>query len=118
MFEKVTKYFAGKAAGNAVEGVKETLNDKIDQYGDIIKIGLVLSVIIFGGHHITKTSERKRNRYASAYIPENLPPGSPPVIINNYYQEPYYQREERQRYHGNNYIQKPSRQTKQNYPKR
>lgn len=112
MFEKVTKYFASKATGGAIDGVKESLNDKINQYGDILNFGLVLSVIILGGQFITKHSDRRERRYgAPVYIPGNLPPGSPPVVINNYYQQrepvntcttPYYKREEKPKYYGNN----------------
>lgn len=109
MFEKVSKYFASKATSGAVDGVKETLNDKIDKYGDILNFGLVLSVIILGGHFVSKRDRRRSQNYVPSYIPEN---GAPPVIINNYYQDAYqsypvYQRrEEKQRYHGNNYIQR------------
>lgn len=83
MFEKVTKYFASRAADGAVDGVKNSLNEKFDQYGDIIRIGLVLSVIIFGGRHITKRNDR-----GSYYIPQSGDYGRP-IVINNYY--PGYQ---------------------------
>ncbi len=86
MFEKWTKKLAGKATDGAVEGVKETLNDKIDQYGDIIKFGLVMTVIAIGGHQFTK---RTRNSFLSAPEPYHLPAGTQPVIINNYYPGPY-----------------------------
>lgn len=114
MFEKISKYFASKATGGAVDGVKQTLTEKFDQYGDILKIGLVASVVAFsviGGKHMTKKHDR------NAYIPNHQYPGNSPVIINNYYYDPNrmnqnYRREERPRYHGNNFIKK------QNNPKR
>ena len=79
MFEKITKYFANRAADNVVDGVSTSINEKFDQYGDIIRIGLVLGVIILGGRHITKRDNRNNG---CAYI---NPPGSQPIIINNYY---------------------------------
>jgi hypothetical protein len=85
MFEKWTKHFASKATDAGIEGVKETLNDKIDQYGDIIKMGLVLSVVIFGGRHLTK----QYNYYSNMPMqqPYGLPSSGRPIVINNYYQE-------------------------------
>lgn len=76
MFEKWTK----KATTSAVENVKKTLNDRIDDWGDIIQFGLVLTVIILGGRHLTKKSHANN-------IPGQLqlPNGGQPIIINNYY---------------------------------
>lgn len=86
MFERFTK----KATDNAVENVKKTLNDRIDEYGDIIKIGLVVAVIILGGKHFTNT---RKNRYDRDL---NLPTGNgQPIIINNYYSREREEREER-----------------------
>ena len=91
MFEKWTRKVASRATDSAVEGMKTTLNDRIDQYGDIIKIGLVLSVIIFGGKHLTK---REAPRYSAPppsypnYPPQQfrLPQGNgTPIVINNFY---------------------------------
>lgn len=90
MFEKWTKKFASKATDGAVEGVKETLNDKIDQYGDIIKVGLVLSVIIFGGKHLTKRQNTPPSMpvmpmpgpYYGGYMCGQY--GQPPMVVNNY----------------------------------
>lgn len=106
MFEKISKYFANRAADGAVEGVKTSLNEKFDQYGDIIRIGLVLSVIILGGRHITKSGSMNRAR---GYDPARLPQAGqpyPPIVINNYY--PDYSRqqlnERRERRAYGNYI--------------
>ncbi len=84
MFEKWTKKVASKATDGAVEGVKESLNDKINQYGDIISIGLVLGVIIVGGRHLTKPRHGNPQMYIPAQIPGN---GQAPIIVNNYYRE-------------------------------
>ena len=95
MFEKWTKKASSKFADNAMEGVKQSLNDRISQYGDIIQIGLVLGVIILGSRHITsrKHEERRDTQYF-------LPPanGQGPVIVNNYYREReeiYHERNQR-----------------------
>lgn len=80
MFEKLTKKFTTKATDN----VKKTLNDRIDEYGDIIKIGLVISVIVLGGKHLTKKNNQKRN-LIEPYSSQNMLPGNQPIIINNYY---------------------------------
>ena len=101
MFEKITKYFANRAADNAVEGVKSSFNEKVSEYGDIIKIGLVLSVIVLGGKHITRHSRRDSYGPNSMYIPGS----TQPIVINNYY-PPYREREERRnRNNVNSYIQ-------------
>lgn len=83
MFEKLKKNIANKVTDNATDGIKKTFNDRVDQYGDIIKIGLVLGVIIIGGRHLTKRPRDER----TSYIPHRLPEGNPPIIINNYYRE-------------------------------
>lgn len=90
MFEKLTKKIAGRVTDTAADGMKKTFNDRIDQYGDIIQIGLVLGVIIIGGRHLT----RKQRDPRESYIPYRLPEGGSPIVINNYYRE----REEQQRY--------------------
>lgn len=82
MFERWTK----KATDNAVENVKKTFNDRIEENGDIIKFGLVLMVIILGGKHLTK-----RDKHVNTYSEYGLPAGNTPIIINN-----YYSREERE----------------------
>lgn len=88
MFGKISKNFGSKAADSAVEGVKETLNDKLESYSGIIKIGLVLSVIIFGGTHLIKPKE-EHGPYVTPYSqPMRLPGAGQPIIINNYYHEP------------------------------
>jgi hypothetical protein len=97
MLERFTKRVSSKATEGAIESVKTTLNDRIDQYGDIIKIGLVLSVIIFGGKHLTKKSSRRISLYDDS--PFYLPAGSgQPIVINNYYQR---ETKEAVSYHGN-----------------
>ena len=87
MFEKWTKRFANKATDGAVEGMKEALNDKIDRYGDIIQLGLVIAVIAFGGKHLVRRQETPR-----VYpYPQQLRIPSytgQPIIINNYYHDP------------------------------
>jgi len=86
MFEKWTKRFANKATDGAVEGVKEALNDKIDRYGDIIQVGLVIAVIAFGGKHLIKPKTQP-----PVYQPQQLRiPGysGQPIVINNYYHDP------------------------------
>ena len=96
MFERWSKKTASKVTNSAVEGVKETLNDKIDQYGDIIKLGLVLGVVIFGGKHLTR--KQKEDEFLDLMSPP-LSVGYPqngyngyggrygqPIVINNYYQ--------------------------------
>ena len=66
MFEKWTKKVASKATDGAVEGVKETLNDKLDTYSGIIKIGLTLAVIIFGS---VKINDHRVKNQPSVYLP-------------------------------------------------
>ena len=83
MFEKWTKRVASKAADSAVDGVKETLNDKLETYSGIIKIGLTLAVIIFGSikinDHATKQQQKFSGRDQNNYgLPQQ------PIIINNY----------------------------------
>ena len=85
---------------NAVEGVKKSFNDRLDQYGDIIQIGLVLGVIIIGGRHLTSNGRKNRN-FDESYIPA-LTSGQQPIVINNYYKEredryERYKREDRAR---------------------
>ena len=85
MFDRWTKKAASKITDNAVEGAKQSLNERIEKYGDIIQIGLVLGVIILGSRHITGHS--RQPTYAG-YLPQyNLPDGRVPVIVNNYYRE-------------------------------
>ena len=79
MFEKISKYFANRAADGAVEGVKTSVNEKMDKYGDIIMAGLALGIIVIGSRHITKQNQTNPYLYS----------GSQPIIINNYYQDPY-----------------------------
>lgn len=96
MLEKWTKKVGAKATDGVVEGAKESLNDKLETYSGIIKVGLTLAVIIFGSikindHHMKKQEQHMR-----------LPPSSmgyceqpqQPIIINNYisdgrYSNPY-----------------------------
>ena len=87
MFEKWTKRFANKATDGAVEGVKEALNDKIDRYGDIIQLGLVVAVIAFGGRHLTKKQEPPHGYLYPQQL--RIPSYSgQPIVINNYYHDP------------------------------
>lgn len=79
MFEKWTKKVASKATNGAVDGVKETLNDKLDTYSGIIKIGLTLAVIIFGSSKIANHQPPAQN-ISRGY--GNIP--QQPIVINNY----------------------------------
>ena len=83
VFDKWTK----KATGAAVESAKETLNDKLDTYSGIIKIGLTLGVIIFGSKKINQHYGKK----GTEQVPQALPPAYPqqPIVINNYYDRGY-----------------------------
>ena len=78
--------FSKKATNSAVETVKEKLNDKLDTYSGIIKIGLTLGVIIFGSRkinqHITKQEPQAPVMPAIPY--------QQPIVINNYYNERGY----------------------------
>lgn len=85
MFEKWTKKVATKATDSAVDGVKESLNDKLETYSGIIKIGLTLAVIIFGSVKINDHASKNESpagltsgRYRSYDQPQQ------PIIINNY----------------------------------
>lgn len=83
MFEKFTKKIASKATDHAVEGAKESLNDKLETYSGIIKIGLTLGVIIFGS---IKINDHRMNRQQNVKQQLNLPESysHQPIIINNY----------------------------------
>lgn len=82
MFEKVMKRFGSKATDGAIEGAKESLNDRMDKYSDIIEIGLVIGVIAFGGNKLLGHGKKQ-----SAYLPagrnESGVSGAP-IVINNY----------------------------------
>lgn len=92
MFEKWTKRVASKATDGAVDGVKETLNDKLETYSGIIKIGLTLAVIIFGSkkindHHnnqVMSANVQTSTRYFGYDQPQQ------PIIINNYISDGRY----------------------------
>ena len=75
LFDRFTK----KATENAIGTAKETLNDKLETYSGIIKIGLTLGVIIFGtkkiNSHISSPVQQEQNRQ--------------PIIINNYFDRGY-----------------------------
>ena len=75
LFDRFTK----KATTNAIETTKETLNEKLETYSGIIKVGLTLAVIIFGGKAINKHSVKPVTQSYS----------QPPIIINNYYDRRY-----------------------------
>ena len=71
LFDKFTK----KATTNAIETTKETLNEKLETYSVIIKVGLTIAVIVFGGKAINKHSVKSTPQSYS----------QPPIVINNYY---------------------------------
>lgn len=78
MFDKWTK----KATENAMETAKETLNDKLETYSGIIKIGLTLGVIIFGSKKINQHLSK-----GATQAPASLP--QQPIVINNYFDRGY-----------------------------
>ena len=74
-----------KATENAIETTKETLNDKLETYSGIIKIGLTFAVIVFGSRGIIRHTEKKATQ-----APQALPyPQQQPIVINNYYDRRY-----------------------------
>lgn len=83
VFDRWTK----KATANAIETTKETLNDKLETYSGIIKIGLTLGVIIFGSKKINQHYSSK----GAIQAPQALPQGysQQPIVINNYYDRGY-----------------------------
>ena len=72
-----------KATTNAIETTKETLNDKLETYSGIIKIGLTFAVIVFGSRGIIKHTDKKVTQ-----APQTLP-APQPIVINNYYDRGY-----------------------------
>lgn len=74
VFDKWTK----KATENAIETTKETLNDKLETYSGIIKIGLTFAVIVFGSRGIIKHTDKGQSQ-----------PYQQPIVINNYYDRGY-----------------------------
>ena len=80
VFDKWTK----KATVNVVETAKETLNDKLETYSGIIKIGLTLGIIIFGSNKINQHMQQKR-----AYTQNYQAYPQQPIVINNYYDRGY-----------------------------
>ena len=120
MFEKFTKFFANKAADGAVEGLKESVTGKFDQYGDIFRIGLVLSIIAISGKHIAKHNQPTMPTYSyqpQTYNPRLTSGNGQPIVINNYYPgyidangqyqqvtNPYYQNYGRRNNYGNKFY--------------
>ena len=84
VFDRWTK----KATVNAIETTKETLNDKLETYSGIIKIGLTLGVIIFGSKKINQHYYNKGAEQASQVLPTPAYPQQP-IVINNYYDRGY-----------------------------
>ena len=84
MFEKWTKRVASKATDSAVDGDKETLNDKLETYSGIIKIGLTLAVIIFGSIKINDHSIKQKNLPGIGCGYSGYDHPQQPIIINNY----------------------------------
>ena len=78
VFDKWTK----KATDTAIETTKETLNDKLETYSGIIKIGLTLGVIIFGSKKINQHYSK-----GATQSPQALP--QQPIVINNYFDRGY-----------------------------
>lgn len=102
MFEKISKKFGNKTADNVIEGAKETLNDRLDKYSDIIQIGLVIGVIAFGGNKLLGHGRKQKQDY----LPGSLDFGGgngTPIVINNYYTQNErnpYRNQEKGAYHG------------------
>ena len=118
MFDRLTKKISGKVTDATVEGAKKSVNDRMDQYGDIIQIGLVLLVIGIGGKHLIGIRRPREERY----IPETTDRGQP-IIINNYYrerEERYERRHQRECYIENGQIQqrRPAQKENQKYQNR
>jgi len=84
MFEKIAKRFGSKTTEGAIEGVKESLNDRMDKYSDIIQIGLVVLVIGLGGNKLIGHGRKQQQN--AGYLPEPHVNGTP-IVINNYYTE-------------------------------
>ncbi|MDT3386716.1 MAG: hypothetical protein LIR46_02980 [Bacteroidota bacterium] len=82
MFERFKK-IASKATDNAVEGVKKSLSDRFEKYGDIFFAGLAIGTIVIGSHHLMKSSMKNQPQY----LPYPTGNGQQPIIINNYYYE-------------------------------
>ena len=92
MFDRWTK----KATTSAVETAKETLNDKLETYSGIIKIGLTLGVIVFGSKKINQHYSRK----GTEQVPQVFPAyPQQPIVINNYYDRGFVPNERKQRQH-------------------
>ena len=81
IFDRMTKKGTNKALETAVETAKETLNDKLETYSGIIKIGLTISVIVFGSRKINDHFTKK---------PLALPQPQQPIVINNYISDGRY----------------------------
>lgn len=99
-FDKWTKKVATKATDGAVEGVKESLNDKLETYSGIIKIGLTLGVIIFGSVKINDHAKKQNSQMAHNYI--GASDRQQPIIINNYITDgrtPYYGQRQNHKQH-------------------
>lgn len=117
MFEKISKRFGSRATDGAIEGVKETLNNRMDRYSDIIQIGLVVCVIALGGNKLIGHGRKQANGY--------LPHGSDcmnsqagaPIVINNYYTGNPYERNPYRNQKGAG-GSRNGRETGKNYQKR
>jgi len=83
VFDRWTK----KTTNNAIETVKETLNDKYGAYLGFAKIGITIGIFAFGGKKIGQHMADKGAKQA----PQSLNQGYPqqPIVINNYYDRGY-----------------------------
>lgn len=81
MFEKIAKKLGGKTTDQVVEGAKQTLNDRMNKYTDIIQIGLVTLVIAFGGNKLIGHGRKRTGDQNPGYS------ANPPIVINNYYSQ-------------------------------
>ena len=92
MLEKISKYFSKKMADGTVDGLKSSASEFVNEYGDILKFGLAIGVIMLGSHHITK--QNRRNSYISSPVYSGYP--GQPIVINNYYAD-HQDRERREK---------------------
>ena len=106
VFDKWTKKATGQAVNTAIITAKETLNDKLDTYSGIIKIGLTLGVIVFGSKKINAHFYSKNQ--PSPPVQTYPAPAPQPIVINNYFDRGYnngrpyetYQQHQNRRQHG------------------
>ena len=83
VFDRWTK----KTTNNAIETVKETLNDKYGQYLGFAKIGITIGIFIFGGKKIGQHMSDRGVKQTPQALPQGY--SQQPIVINNYYDRGY-----------------------------